>query len=228
MRFVLIVFTFSLGTLSAACQQLAKKQVAISGSLSFFRPSTMPKELENSAPRLFNNHPFTLNIKVNYFVADRISFSVEFQDIRYSERHSGAASLQQPGSTNTEQGNRTSSYVSLGLSGDIYARLSRKLYLVPSLFIHYLNNRDIDKGEYYDASGQPAGISYTRQMNLGYFARLGANLSLQYYLKPDLAIIFRPLEFETRFRKGAQEPIFSSPLLIGVQLYLKNNKTKKT
>lgn len=219
MRSGLIIIALCTTTLSASSQQLTKNGFAISGSLSFLRPSTAPPVPANNAPRLFNNYPFTVNAKASYFLTKRISIGLEGQLIQYSQRHSGPAALQPPGISYTDEGRHTNAYISFGLSGDAYLQLGSKIYIVPSLFIHYLYNRDIDKGQYYE-NGQPAGISYSRQLKLGYFGRLGTNFSLLYYVKPDVAIVFRPFELETRFRTDAQEFLLSSPLLIGAQFHL--------
>jgi hypothetical protein len=206
-----IFFVIALLSVSHISAQFIQKRMAyFSGSLGIIKPSSYTRDL--------NKHPFMANAKGGRFVKHGLALGFELLYARYAEPHNRIARLQQPGSAWTEEGIVIDQYISIGVFGEYYTRIARNFYLVPEGFIHYLHNSYTDNGDIY-SGGQPTGIWYSGGADFGYYSRLGANLSLCYFLKPTIALTIRGAEFELRLRRRANDVIFSAPLMVGIQYH---------
>lgn len=201
-------------------QSIQKGIVYVAGAVGVLKPSTFSGDYGD-----YNNHPFMVNLKVGTFVKRAFAIGVEFQSTTYTEPESGPGSLQQPGGTLSQAGIITDRFTSLGIYADFYAQVGKNFFLIPGIYAHYLHEKFQDKGDYYN-NGVYAGISYTKFRDIGYFARAGVNLTLCYFVKPQLSVTLRCTEFDFRLRKKANDVFIAAPLMAGVQYFfnLKNNK----
>jgi hypothetical protein len=214
---ILFVFIF-LCSIRIQAQLIQKKNFYFSGALGLYKPSTFSGNYGD-----YNNHPFMANIKAGKFVSQGLALGIEFQATIYTEPESGVGSLQPPGGTLTQEGVIKDRFFSIGLYSDYYLRVSKNLFLIPGIYFHYLYEKYSDKGAYY-SNGEPAGISYNKSRDLGYYARGGVNLSLGYFIKPNLSVTLRIAEFEIRLRRKTHDTFIAAPLMAGVQFYFKPKK----
>jgi hypothetical protein len=218
MRQGIFISCLLLFSLQSRSQYIQKKTVYVSGAIGVLKPSTYSGDYGD-----YNKHPFMANIKVGKFVTRGLATGIEFQSTTYTEPESGVGSLQPPGGSLTQKGIITDRFTSIGVYGDFYSQLSKKFFLIPGIYIHYLHEKYQDKGDYY-SNGVYAGISYIKSRDLGYFARAGVNITLCYFLKPHFSLSLRCAEFDLRLRRKANDTFIAAPLMAGVQYYFKPKK----